>query len=119
MSKQQYTAEEAVDNFLKDLNDEIENEEYEFIESDSEENSPLILLPEVGLEREEVSDTEDNQTLSVIQKNASKRSKKLVNNLNAALNSSNYDDISNVTVRKIYTACLGKQKLSNKINQLN
>ena len=51
MSKQQYTAEEAVDNFLKDLNDEIENEKYELIESDSEENSPLILLSEVGLER--------------------------------------------------------------------
>ena len=99
MSKQQYTAEEAVDKFLKDLNDEIENEEYEFIESDSEENLPLILLSEVGLEREEVSDTKDNQTLSVIQKNASKRSKKLVNNLNSALNSSNYNDISNVTVQ--------------------
>ena len=99
MSKQQYTAEEAVDKFVKDLNDEIENEEYEFIESDSEENLPLILLSEVGLEREEVLDTEDNQTLSVIQKNASKRSKKLVNNLNSALNSSNYDDISNVTVQ--------------------
>ena len=67
MSKQQYTAEEAIDKFLKDLNDEIENEEYEFIESDSEENLPLILLSEVGLERENVSDTEDNQTLSVIQ----------------------------------------------------
>ena len=99
MSKQQYTAEEAVDKFVKDLNDEIENEEYEFIESDSEENLPLILLSEVGLEREEVLDTEDNQTLSVIRKNASKQSKKLVNNLNSALNSSNYDDISNVTVQ--------------------
>ena len=112
MSKQQYTAEEAVDKFLKDLNDVIENEKYEFIESDSEENLPLILLSEVGLEREEVSDTEDNQTLSVIQKNPSKRSKKLVNNLNSALNSSNYNDISNVTVRKIYTAYLEKQKSS-------
>ena len=45
-------------------------------------------------------------------KNASKRSKKLVNNLNSALNLSNYDDISNVTVQKIYTACLEKQKSS-------
>ena len=68
MSKQQYIAEEAVDKFLKDRNDEVENEEYEFIGSDSEENSPLILLSEVGVERKDVSDTEDNQTLSVIQK---------------------------------------------------
>ena len=43
MSKQEYTAEEAVDKFLRDLHDEIEIEEYEFIKSDREENFPLIL----------------------------------------------------------------------------
>ena len=65
MSKQQYTAEEALDQFLRDLNDETEIKEYEFIENDSEENSQLILLSEVGVEREGISDTKDNQKLSV------------------------------------------------------
>ena len=36
MSKQQYTAEKTVDEFLRNLNDEIEIKEYESV--DSEEN---------------------------------------------------------------------------------
>ena len=50
MSEQQYTAAEAVAKFLGDLNDKIEIEENEFFESNTEDNSPLILLCEIEIE---------------------------------------------------------------------
>ena len=86
MSRKHYTAEEAAEKFLRDLDDEIEAEKFQS-DSESEDNLPLMLLSDLELESSDNSETEE--VISAPRNRASHRSKRLVHDLKSALSTTN------------------------------
>ena len=86
MSRKHYTAEEAAKKFLRDLDDEIEAEEFQS-DSESKDNLPLMLLSDLELESSDNSETEE--VISAPRNRASHRSKRLVHDLESALSTTN------------------------------
>ena len=107
MSRKHYTAEEAAEKFLRDLDDEIEAEEFHS-DGENEGNLPLVLLSDLELESSDNFETV--KVISAPRNTASHRSKRLVHDLESALSLANYDKIDEVKTQKLYTACLEKQK---------
>ena len=107
MSRKHYTAEEATEKFMRDLDYEIEAEEFHS-DCESEGNLPLVLLSDLELESSDNSETK--QFISASRNRASHRSKRLVQDLELALSPAHYNKIAEVKTQKLYTACLEKQK---------
>ena len=107
MFRKHCTAEEAAEKFLRNLDDEIEGEEFHS-DGESEGNLPLVLLSDLELESSDNSETEE--LISAPRNRAPHRSKRLVHDLESALSPANYNKIAEVKTQKLYTACLEKQK---------
>ena len=90
MFRKHYTAEEAAEKFLRDLDDEIEAEKFHS-DGESESNLPLVLLSNLKLESSDNSETEE--VISAPRNRASHRSKRLVHDLESALSPANYNKI--------------------------
>ena len=77
MSRKHYTAEEAAEKFLGDLDDEVEAEEF-YSDGESEGNLPQVLLFDLELESSDNFETE--KVISAPRSRASRRSKRLIHN---------------------------------------